>query len=167
MGIEKLSVALLMKYEGKGIADICDNGLTNDDDNHCAHFVNHVLSHDFGYSCGKATGKKNASANVRVHETFGRCPQVGKWEDVDSKKIKKCFAFITYGNSVKLAQKKMANRPKKHVGIYCDGNIWHYSNTKDKVVKQTPVEFAKHYKGSQFSMFYGSFPTDLVPVEYS
>ena len=61
----------------------------------------------------------------------------------------------------------MASRPKKHVGIYCDGNVWHYSNTKDKVVKQTPDEFAKHYGNSGFAVFYGTFPAGADPVKAS
>jgi hypothetical protein len=61
----------------------------------------------------------------------------------------------------------MANRPKKHIGVYCNGGIWHYSNTKDKVVKQTPEDFAKHYSGKEFALFYGTFPTDADPAEAS
>lgn len=169
MGIGKLSSSLLAKYEGKGIAEICSNGLTNDADNHCAHFVNHVLSLDFGYTCGMATGKKKASANIRVHETFARCLSVGKWSDLKRNKITMCFAFITHSDSVNLGKKSMTNRPKKHIGIYFNDNIWHYSNKRDKVVKQKPAEFAKHYKdkNSQFSMFYGTFPKDATPVEVS
>ena len=165
MGSEKLSVALLSKYEGKGIGGICSNGFSGTSDNHCAHFVNHVLRLDFGYTCGKATGKKDVAANLRVHETFAKCPEVGAWSSLGS--ITKCLAFITYKSSVKLKSKTMANRPKKHIGIYCDGNIWHYSNTKDKVVKQTPDEFAKHYGGDEFAVFYGTFPAGADPVEAS
>ena len=163
MGIDKLTTALLTKYEGQNISKICANGLTNNADNHCAHFVNHVLQLSFGYNCTKQTGKKNQAGNVRVHETFAQCPKVGNWPDRDGT-INKCYVFITYKSSVNLAQKKMTNRPKKHIGIYCNGSIWHYSNTRDKVVKQTPAEFAKHYKGSEFALFYGTFPTDADPV---
>ena len=163
MGSQTLSVALLTKYQGKDISDICGNGLTSSSSNHCAHFVNHVMSQDHGYTCKKATGEKNAAANVRVHETFKRCPKVGKWADRGT--IKKCFVFITYASSVKLGTKEMSNRPKKHIGIYCDGNIWHYSNSKNKVVKQTPTQFAKHYSGDKFALFYGTFPTDVDPVD--
>jgi hypothetical protein len=164
MGIDKLSVALLTKYEGKNIKDICGNGLTNDADNHCAHFVNHVLRLEFGYTCSKATGKGAQGANVRVHETFARCRAVGNWSDLDGT-TQNCLVFITYKSSVDLKNKRMANRPKKHIGIYCNGSIWHYSNTRDKVVKQMPKEFSKHYRGSEFAMFYGSFPPNADPMD--
>jgi hypothetical protein len=163
MAIDKLSAALLGKYEGLGIDQICTNGFTKKSDNHCAHFVNHVLSLSFGYTCKGATGKTGAAANLRVQETFAKCPQVGKWADRGAT-VTKCFAFITYASSVDLGKKTMVNRPNKHIGIYCDGNIWHYSNSQDKVVKQTPDEFAKHYSGSGYAVFYGTFPTDAEPV---
>jgi hypothetical protein len=164
MGIDKLSKQLLTKYEGLHIKKICGNGFESESANHCAHFVNHVLDLDFGYDCKQHKGGSDAGANIRVHETFAKCPKVGKWADKGDS-IKKCLAFITYTSSVKIGEKKMANRPKKHVGIYCDGNIWHYSNSKNKVVKQTPEQFAKHYSGSQFSVFYGTFPAGADPVE--
>jgi hypothetical protein len=52
----------------------------------------------------------------------------------------------------------MANVPKKHVGIYRDGTIWHYSNSKRRVVTQTPQEFSHHYSGKDIALFYGTFP---------
>lgn len=165
MATDKLSTSLLCKYEGKNISSICTNGFTGASENHCAHFVSHVLSLTFGYTCQSQTGKDGNAANLRVHEVFARCPAVGKWSDLGT--LTKCLAFTTYSSSVNLGAKTMANRPKKHIGIYCDGNIWHYSNTQDKVVKQTPEEFAKHYHGDEFVVFYGTFPTTADVVEAS
>ena len=49
----------------------------------------------------------------------------------------------------------MDNVPKKHIGIFINGTIWHYSNSQHKVVTQTPAEFIKHYPGQGFALFYG------------
>jgi hypothetical protein len=44
------------------------------------------------------------------------------------------------------------------VGIFIGGEIWHYSNKLDKVVKQTPAEFVNHYPAPDNAMFYGDMP---------
>ena len=52
----------------------------------------------------------------------------------------------------------MANVPRKHVGIFLNGIIWHYSNSQHRVVKQLPGQFALHYPSPDNGMFYGSLP---------
>jgi hypothetical protein len=66
--------------------------------------------------------------------------------------------FITKAANVNTAAKTMTNVPRKHVGIFVDGNIWHYSNTRDQVVKQTPSEFSRHYAPPHNAMFFGALP---------
>lgn len=147
--------ALLDGYLGKPIAEICGNGFTNDADNHCAHFVNHVMGFDFDYTCRSATHHAPA-ANLRVHETFARCGRVGAWPPPAD--VGPCFAFVTRAEAVHLDTKTMDNIPKKHIGIRCGDMIWHYSNANRKVVRQTPDDFARHYPGPGYAMFYGEFP---------
>ena len=48
--------------------------------------------------------------------------------------------------------------PRKHVGIFADGFIWHYSNSQHKVVRQTPSQFAQHYPSPDNAMFFGALP---------
>jgi hypothetical protein len=151
-----VTLAELVKQLGKNVASFCPNGYTNDDDNHCAHFVSHTLDFSFGYTCSKQAGGQGVGANVRVHELFSQCPEVGKWADRSA--ATPCLAFVTAAGNVKLKTKIMANVGKKHVGIFCDGSVFHYSNTKDQVVKVSPEEFAKHYAGSEIAVFYGTFP---------
>ena len=145
----------LRNFEGQGIVKICDGGYTDAAYNHCAHFVSHALGYSFGFTCKGMTNKGTSPANIRVHELFAHCPKVGLWADF---KGTQCLAFVTDASNVNLKTKTMANVPKKHVGIYLDGTIWHYSNSKDKVVKQTPEEFAKHYAGKSITVFYGTPP---------
>ena len=65
---------------------------------------------------------------------------------------------MTKSAGVNLNNKSMANIPKKHIGIYSLGSIYHYSNSRHKVWKDTPDEFAHHYTGEGFQVYYGTFP---------
>ena len=144
-------------YLGKHIKDICGNQFHKDSDNHCAHFVSHVKGIAVGYLCRNMTGKGKGGASIRVHEIFAKCPDVGKWDDRPAA-VSECLAFVTDSKNVDVTKKTMANVPKKHVGIYKGGSVYHYSNTKNKVVKQTPEQFKKHYTGTTIEVYYGTFP---------
>lgn len=146
---------LLDGYLDKNIKDICESEYKNDDDNHCAHFVSHVMGFTFGFTCKGMTGKGDKGYCIRVHNVFSQCPEVGNWADCTANS---CLIFITGKKNVDLPGKKMANVPKKHIGIYLAGTIWHYSNSRDKVVTQAPEEFSHHYPGKDIAMFYGTFP---------
>ena len=146
----------LVAYEGKHIKEICDAGFIGDEKNHCAHFVSHVLGFTFGLTCRGLTGKGKTRGNVRVHEIFAKCPLVGKYSDGQAPN--QGLMFVTDASNVDLGTKAMKNMPKKHIGIYVGGFVWHYSNTKDEVVKQPVAQFSKHYPGSNVTLFYGSFP---------
>ena len=69
-----------------------------------------------------------------------------------------CLIFNTQATNVKLASKVMANVHQKHIGIYSNGTIYHYSNAQRQVVCVTPEEFSRHYPGPRFAMFFGTFP---------
>ena len=143
-------------YLGKNIKDICPNSFINNGDNHCAHFVSHVMGYSFGFRCKGMTGKgTGVGASIRVNEVFAQCPRVGLWAD---KPAGDCLIFITSTDNVNVDSKVMGTRPKKHIGIFCNNNVYHYSNSKDKVITQTAEEFALHYIGSSFQLYYGTFP---------
>jgi hypothetical protein len=147
----------LTGYLGKSIGDICQNAYTSQHDNHCAHFVAHVLGYHFGVTC-QMMGKGNApAATLRVQELFPKCPSVGAWS-LRPASLKTCLVFITRAANVNLSTKAMANVPRKHVGIFADGFVWHYSNSQQKVVKQTPSQFKLHYPSPDNAMFFGSLP---------
>lgn len=149
--------ALLAAALGKHIKDICDCSYFNDSENHCAHFVSHMMGYKFGFKCKDMTGKGTGNgATIRVHELFKSCGSVGEWAD---KPAGDCLAFVTASSHVNLSSKVMANVPQKHVGICYNDMIFHYSNSQHKVVSVTPEKFAKHYTGSNIKVYYGSFPT--------
>jgi hypothetical protein len=147
----------LTGYLGKSIGDICQNGYASRADNHCAHFVSHVLGYRYGVTCqmmGKGSGP---AATLRVQELFPKCRTVGLWS-LRPASIKTCLVFITRAGNVNLSAKVMANVPRKHVGIFADGFVWHYSNSQQKVVKQTPAQFGLHYPSPDNAMYFGSLP---------
>ena len=149
----------LKQYLGSHIKKICSNGYHNIHDNHCAHFVSHVLGFRFGFKCRNMTGKGDmaSAASIRVHEVFSKCPQVGEWVSKPVN-MKFCLAFMTIKANVNLKNKIMINHPKKHIGIFHNGKIYHYSNSRNKVVEQTPEAFGKHYSGNDITVYYGSMP---------
>lgn len=152
------TAAQMNAFLGKEITEICKVGYTNRADNHCAHFVSHVLGYQFGFTCrGMVAGSTAAGASIRVQELFPRCKTVGNWKD-KPKALITGLVFITNPGNVNVAAKTMSNVPRKHVGIFINDEIWHYSNKGDKVVKQTPAQFANHYPAPDNAMFYGEMP---------
>ena len=141
----------------ESIGKICSNGYDDPNDNHCAHYVSHVLNFIFGTTCRTMHAGKDPGANIRVQELFARCPQVGRWADRPGP-LGQCLVFVTDATHVNLVNKVMANVPRKHVGIYVNGTIWHYSNFRSQVVTVTPEHFKNHYPGSGIALFYGTMP---------
>ena len=145
-------------YLGNHASNFCPNSYHDDKINHCAHFVSHVLDFNFGYTCIKQTGKGNGGASIKVQELFARCPDVGLWEDKPLI-LRSCLAFVTDKINVDVDSRTMDNIPKKHVGIFHKGHVYHYSNSKNMVVSQTIQQFERHYPGSDIRVYYGRFPT--------
>lgn len=142
-------------FKGKHIKEICGNNYADENDNHCAHFVSHVMGFGFGATCRSMSTGKAPGACIRVHEVFAMCPEVGAWSDLSATS---CLVFVTDKSNVDLRGKTMVNVPRKHVGIYVNGTIWHYSNSQSKVVTQVPSEFVHHYAGAGIALFWGTFP---------
>lgn len=144
-------------YLGNHVSNFCPNDYHDDKDNHCAHFVSHVLGFNFGYTCIMQTGKGARGASMRVHELFAQCPEVGIWEDKPPL-LDSCLAFVTDMKNVDLKNQTMKNVPKKHVGIFYKERIYHYSNSRDKVSGQGADQFKRHYSGVGIRLYYGTFP---------
>jgi hypothetical protein len=152
-----ISASDLNAWLGKSIGGICGNSYANPNDNHCAHFVSHAMKYEFGYNCKVAGSGKAPGANIRVQELFARCPAVGAWTGRPAS-LNPCLVFVTSAHNVHLGTKIMNNVPQKHIGIFLNGTIWHYSNAHHKVVTQLPEEFVHHYHGPDIALFYGQFP---------
>lgn len=154
-----ITKADLDAYLGKNIKDICQNHFDDASLNHCAHFVSHALRLSFSFNCGQMTGGTDPAANIRVHEVFARCPRVGKWGDADASQIQ--LVFVTRKDVVNLSTKTMQNIPQKHVGIFCDGLVYNYSNGTDQVVRVPVDEFYERFQGiyaGDQGLFFGEIP---------
>lgn len=143
-------------YLGKNIDKICDNRFHDPAANHCAHFTGHALGLTSSYNCVDYKGGSKPGSNIRVHETFGHCSKVGLWANADLAKTQLCF--VIRKDMVNLATKVMQNIPQKHIGVFHEGWVYHYSNGRDQVVKQRPADFLATfqatYDGDQ-GLFFG------------
>ncbi len=144
----------LDSYLGKSIGAICQNGYASHGDN-SAHFVSHVLGYTFGVTCQMVGNGRGPAATIRVQELFSRCKAVGVWR-LRPASLQPCLVFVTRAANVNLAAKSMSNAPRKHVGIHVNGFIWHYSDSQQAVIKETPSQFALYYSSPDNAMFYGS-----------
>lgn len=152
-----LSRLTLDTYVGRPIEQICPFGYQAH--NHCAHFVSHVLQLGVGFTC--APGQVG-SACVRVQELLPQCGNV--------REVRECpttgegLIFVSEKGNFRGSPVTIENVPKKHVGIVFNGQVWHYSNSRHKVVIQPVGEFLQHYPRQQNALWYGSLPTQCHPT---
>jgi hypothetical protein len=147
----------LDSYLGKSIGAICPNGYTTGADHHSAHFVSHVFGYNFGITCQMMGNGGAPGATIRLQDLFPHCKTAGVWS-LRPASLSPCLVLITRASNVSLAAKSIANAPRKHVGIYTNGFIWHYSTSRRQVIRETPSQFKLHYPSPDNAMFYGSLP---------
>jgi hypothetical protein len=147
-----ITAAGLDTFKGNDIGSICPCGFDDDDQNHCAHFVSHVLKLNddlhIGLTCagmsnqGKKLKSKGAGACLRVNEVFNHCADIPVADESG------CLIYITKLANIKKTG-EMGDMPKKHIGIYFGGNVWHYSNTDQEVECWTKADWVskldQHY----------------------
>lgn len=153
---------------GKTIDKFCQRGIVADKTaNHCAHFVSHVMEYeDFTTTCKNQSKADQAlpekGAAIRVNEIFN-VAGTGSWSERPLH-LTSCLIFVTNsGNMEKNGE--MKNGASKHIGIYINGVVWHYSNTSAGVIKQSSVLFINqctHSRiyikaGQTVAFFYGRF----------
>ncbi len=152
-----LTAAGLDTFKGKDIGEICACGYDATKDNHCAHFVSHALelndSLHIGLTCATMTNKgtklkaKGVGACLRVNEVFNFCDNIPVPDESG------CLIYIT-----KLANMekdgKMGQMSQKHMGIYFNKEVWHYSNTDQEVKRWTKDEWV-----SKLDAHYGKHTT--------
>lgn len=159
------SLSISKAFSGKGMSEICPSGQAKLSSNHCAHFVGHALDITVGLTCHGMTSRKyrrGERASLRVQEIFAACPAV---EEFDAQKtygrglmfVSATKNFVANGSGMKLK-----NVSKKHIGIHVNGTIWHYSNSRNKVISQTPAEFIKHYRGQKNALWFGTLPPGSI-----
>jgi hypothetical protein len=134
-------------FLGKHISAICPFSIGKDDhQNHCAHFVSHALGYDFDETCKNFTyvdkQREEKGATLRVERLFNRALRKGVWDDRPATATS-CLIFVTLDSNVRTIGEVLAmgNQPRKHVGVYINGQIWNYSNSQRKVVVDGEAHF--------------------------
>ena len=154
-GAHMLSTSTLDTYLGKSISEICPYGYDSATDNHCAHFVAHSLQLEFGLTCAQMRGRIGG-ANLRVHEVFAQCSNTR--EILECPTTGEGLIFVSDRTNFRGTPTQISNVPRKHIGILLDGRVWHYSNTRQRVVIQTVSEFLFHYPRQSNALWYGALP---------
>jgi hypothetical protein len=154
----------------KNISAICPFSLgRNAAQNHCAHYVSHMMGYEFtGPTCKNFTlADKSLPAKgdtIRVDDIFKNSTEIGVLSTKPSN-LDECLVFVTLSSNVKKfgVSLVMGNNPKKHIGILSQGRVWNYSNTNKKVVCDLLpafiTKFANAYKtpGTTVEFYYGRF----------
>jgi hypothetical protein len=164
----------LDRYVDKSVEDFCEFhfGKIDDSENHCAHFVSHVLGLQVGTTCESLLDWAHTKANykaglkgkkgytVRVNDLYNSLKVTGDWSDSVAAP---CLVFTTPPhNFLNKERMRMGSFKNKHVGIYSGTHIYNYGNTLDKVRKDTPAEFLAHFRkiyGGTTVFRYGALPS--------
>lgn len=161
--LSALTTSALDGFLGKNISEICDIGYTDNNLNHCAHFVSHVLNLKIGMICGAIKWEsRHKGVSIRVDEIYNACADRGPWDERNAHG-EPCLAFVTPQGNVTGAG--MGRSPSKHIGICVGEYVYHYSNSGDKVVKDTPASFLLKFRGvygSSTAMYYGELGGDML-----
>jgi hypothetical protein len=155
--LNSLKIEELIPFEGQGPANFCNTGLVTSGQSHCAHFVCHAL--DFKMAkplCGDLQLEtRGKGVTMRVDDVFNYCTVTGFYEDPakipDAVVAKSAFLVVaTRPDNIEDRGGTIfvGNNPHKHIGICASGDIWNFSNTRHKVVRDTAANFFKKMKHS-------------------
>lgn len=145
---------------GKHISNFCGTGFVNDNAHHCAHFVSHILNLKMSPLCG---GGQHGVC-VSVQTLASHSPWFKEFNPQGQIPSSFCLVYVAPKASVNVTGKTIAG-PKRHVGIYHAGRVWHYENNSnfERVVSYTlsgsdgVSKFAGRY-GSTCGLWIGGIP---------
>jgi hypothetical protein len=153
-----ITFADLQGYVGKSIDDICENGFTGAQHNHCAHFASHALGIQSGLLCGTmAVHAKSRGASIRCDEIYNRIANRGAW---DGRRALVDGTLLFALSARNVTRNLMQNVPQKHCGILCGGKVFNFSNLRHVVVADASIDafharFKALYSGGDITLFYG------------
>lgn len=164
----ELSKTYLDSFLGKTVEDFCETfGAVGDINNHCAHWVSHVLGFRIGKLCNQMAWQHRKDFEIGrslvVNDIFNECPERGHWKD-KPKNLQSCliFAVAAHGLNNKAAKLTMDNVPRKHVGIYFQGLAYNYHNTTRGTALEgvgvNGAHFFENLYGKGTVALYGTFP---------
>lgn len=163
----QLNRLLLDSYLGRHISEICLNGFTNDDHNHCAHFVGHVLGVGHGKTCHRMTHSfhhRHPGVSILVSDLFDVTPDCH--ELLDCPTTGEGLVYVSApGNFQQIGTDAWRVRSvrKRHIGLFQAGNVWHYSNSARKVISQPMAQFLSHYPRQSNALWVGGLPRASRP----
>lgn len=111
--------------------------------------------------CGDMTYKtRKTGASIRCDELYNKLAQTGPWENRPTQ-ADGLLIFVLSASNIR--NDLMMNVPQKHVGIYFNGKVFNFSNSRHKVVADASVEafhnkFKDTYDGNDISLFFGVAP---------
>jgi hypothetical protein len=168
-----ITTADLIAQEGKTVPQFCNCGYVDMHQNHCAHFVSHVLDIEVGLLCGSmAWATRGRGVSLRVNQVFNSLTTRGRWDDASQlpAAVANCNAFLLFAtipDNVSEARGvlTMGSHHLKHVGIYRGGTVWNFSNNHahPQVISETAAGFRQrltHVYGAGTRFFYG-YQADL------
>lgn len=163
--------ALLAQYLGQSVDDFCNAKdqqggalfYKGDSQNHCAHFVSHVLGFRFGELCMSEKYHGTQGRTMRVNDLFNSCENRGPWDE-RSPSLDPCLIFSTIGSNVttpKAGKPVMSDNKLKHVGVWIGGEAFNYHNGKKgtEAVATDGLSFFKTLYGSGTVCYYAAFPS--------
>jgi hypothetical protein len=144
-------------YLGQSVTDFCGKyGRVGDSENHCAHFVSHVLGlripgaalcSNVGGSLYAYEERRNGFC-LRVNQVFNSCTNRARWDDGDLP-ASVCFVVATLEANIESENPlTIGTMSRKHIGFYVGGQVYNYGNTHDKVRKTPLADFKRHYGGN-------------------
>jgi hypothetical protein len=155
--LSTISAADLAAQEGKTVPQFCNCGYVDMHQNHCAHFVSHVLDIEVGLLCGNmAWGTQGRGVSLRVNAVFNYCTTRGRWDDASQvpADVAACNAFLMFATtsdnvSGAGATLTMGSSRHKHVGIHRAGMVWNFSNNHahPQVIGETAAAFRQRLTG--------------------
>ncbi|WP_075179595.1 hypothetical protein [Neptunomonas phycophila] len=144
---------------GDHISTLCPHSIgKRDKDNHCAHFVSHIM----GYNVGVANCKNytwsdkqldTTGVTIRVDDLFNSSLSnlKGDWAN-KPKSLTECLIYVTRESNItrNATSIRMGSNSVKHVGVFTNGKVYHYGNTKEEITCDLPEKFI-----SKFTQSYG------------
>jgi hypothetical protein len=153
-GVIAAKALKLEGYLGQSVVDFCGKyGSIGDSENHCAHFVSHVLGLRIPGAalCSNVAGSAYAYEDrrkgfcIRVNQVFNSCSNRVRWSDAAAPATV-CFIVATLEANIESESPlTIGSMRKKHIGFYSDGWVYNYGNTADKVRKTSLGDFKRHY----------------------
>ena len=127
------------------------------------------MGYELGATCKNQTladrSRIPRGASLRVNELFNRSPKRGTLAAKPAALTEYLlFATVASNVAVQAGRLQLGTHPSKHVGIVSAGLVWHlawhYSNTGNKVVKDSISTFQSKFTavyGNTADYYYGEF----------